>query len=318
MLSEGRFIEYPAAAEELAGRVARNHIPLQFTGDTATPLFDQILKAQYPDEGDGRPDMLCALMGRVLFDVKKLDNWQVVPLIIGEGGTGKSCILDVVDAFFDPSAVCEIDSNFEAKFGLQDKYEKEVIFIRDAPHNMSAVLNQGTFQKMVSGDGTQVSKKNMDAVHVKWRVPMIAASNAMFDYKDNASQVSRRVVPFWFNKVLSAGDVDGALVDMIKTQELPNVIARCLSEYRKLLDNGGWRKSFWVSGKSRCTKNRGMTSCRSSYLKNLLALKSKRPLAKQTTPMLDSHMRFSNEGSSVMRDLAALTMFAAFGNTALY
>jgi hypothetical protein len=40
--------------------------------------------------------------------------------------------------------------------------------------------------------------------------------------------------------------VDGALVDMIKTQELPNVIARCLSEYRKLLDNGGWRKSFWV------------------------------------------------------------------------
>jgi phage/plasmid-associated DNA primase len=182
----------------------------------------------------------------MLFDVRKMDNWQVMPLMIGEGGTGKSSILDVVDAFFDPTAVCEIDSNFEQKFGLQDKYDKEVVFIRDAPHNLGAVLDQGTFQKMVTGDGMQVSRKNTGAVHVKWNVPMMAASNTMFDYKDNAGQVSRRIVPFWFTKVLSVGEMDGALVDMIKSKELPNVIARCLTEYRKLLADGGWRKSFWA------------------------------------------------------------------------
>ena len=256
-LSTGRFVpygtvgaahpggEYPDAALEFEGRVARHHIPLPWTGDTATPLLDKVFATQYPDEGDGRPETLCALIGRLLFKVNQLDKWQVMPLLIGEGGTGKSLILSVVCAMLDAGAISEVDNSQEKTFGLQDKHDKELIVVRDAPANMSAVLPQEHFQKMVTGEGIQISVKNDYAFSCVWSTPMIAASNVMFDYKDNASQVTRRVTVFRFPTVVSEAAGDASLEERILGGELPNVVARCLDAYRRLRADGNDRKIFW-------------------------------------------------------------------------
>ena len=80
VLSDDRFVEY--ADEEatlpfrMRGRAARHHIPLPFTGSTDTPLFDKLLAPQF-EQGDGQAETLCALIGRLLFRLKRHDFWQV-------------------------------------------------------------------------------------------------------------------------------------------------------------------------------------------------------------------------------------------------
>jgi hypothetical protein len=77
-----------------------------------------------------------------------------------------------------------------------------------------------------------------------WQPPLMGASNCMFDYKDNAGQTSRRVVVFQFGNPVDAATADAGLEDRIKTTELPNVVARCLGAYERMLAAAGGG-SFW-------------------------------------------------------------------------
>jgi phage/plasmid-associated DNA primase len=246
IIPENRFVPTPGgvAPPELEGRVARNHIPLEYTGGCETPLMDALVERQFGDS-DGRRDLLYALIGRLLFNVKEKDNWQVVPLLIGQGGTGKSTVMNVVQGMFSDNSFGEIDGNNECTFGLQDKHDREVLFVRDAPQCMQKVLPQELFQKMVAGEGVQVSVKHGSAFPVVWKVPIIMASNHMLDYNDEAGQVSRRVVPFPFDNILSASEVDEDLDARIMTEELADVIARCLSLYLEMVASTKGRGGFW-------------------------------------------------------------------------
>ena len=152
LLSTNTFVSYDSEQYVVnhTGTIARHHIPSDFdTERDDTPLFDSIMDAQF-DENDGRKEMMYAMIGRLFFEVTQLDNWQVMTLILGEAGTGKSTIFRIVEEMFNPLAIGEIDANLEKTFGLQDKATKEVMFIRDAPMKMSQILPQEQFQKMVT------------------------------------------------------------------------------------------------------------------------------------------------------------------------
>lgn len=124
--------------------------------------------------------------------------------LMGLAGTGKSTIIEVIAAMFSKRAIAEIDGNHEKVFGLHSKSDKELILIRDAPKTLSVVLPQEHFQKMISGEAIQISVKFKTAFASDWTVPMIGASNHPLDYNDNQGQISRRVVMFKFEKMLSA------------------------------------------------------------------------------------------------------------------
>ncbi len=145
---------------------------------------------------------------------------------MGEGGTGKSTVIKTIEATFDPGEVCEIDAKCEGTFGFQDKFDKELVLISDAPMNMSRVLPQELFQKMVSGDKVQVSVKHQKA------------------FMDNHGQISRRVVVFWFSRIITR--VDAGLQERIERQELPQFVARCLGAYRALRERAGTAGYFEV------------------------------------------------------------------------
>ena len=244
ILSTYAFIPYSDYADsELAGRVARHHIPSDWTDDTTTPLFDKILAHQF-GETDCRLEVLYALIGRLFFQVRQLDHWEVMPFFLGEAGTGKSTVLSVISAMFAKSATADIDCNTQKTFGLQEMYDKEVVMIKDAPEKMSEVLSQEILQKMVTGETIHISVKHRPAFDVTWKAPILAASNHPFDYKDNQGQMSRRVVIFRFDSPLASSMADTTLESRILSTELPNLVARSLSAYFGLVRSLG-SASFW-------------------------------------------------------------------------
>lgn len=95
--------------------VARNHIQADYTGCHDTPLLDLILDAQFTSEV---AELLCAMLGRLLFPVGDLDNWQVMPYLVGVGGTGKSLLLTIVSKLMAPGSVGNLSSKREEVFGL--------------------------------------------------------------------------------------------------------------------------------------------------------------------------------------------------------
>jgi hypothetical protein len=231
VLPENRFVPIHdgVAPPELEGRVARHHIDKEYTGSHETPVMDGLLDTQFGTI-DGRRDTLYMLIGRLFFQVKELDNWQVVPVLLGLGGTGKSSLLNVIEGMFAADKVGDIDSNFERVFGMQDKYDKELVLVRDAPVQMRTVLPQEMFQKMVAGEGLQVSVKNGTAFSDRWRVPIFIATNHYLDYEDGMGQISRRVVTFRFDRTLDSNTADTRM-DALMAEELPNIVAKCLRFY---------------------------------------------------------------------------------------
>ena len=245
LLSTNTFVSYDSEQYVVnhKGTIARHHIPSDFdTKRDDTPLFDSIMDAQF-DENDGRKEMMYAMIGRLFFEVTQLDNWQVMTLILGEAGTGKSTIFRIVEEMFNPLAIGEIDANLEKTFGLQDKATKEVMFIRDAPMKMSQILPQEQFQKMVTGEGIQISVKHKMAYTVNWRSHILAGANKCFDYEDNAGQISRRVAIFHFTKSLDQSQIDVNLASNIIKDELPIIIKKSLSTYIEYASSG---KPFWA------------------------------------------------------------------------
>jgi phage/plasmid-associated DNA primase len=238
-LSTGRLFPHDDAS--LAGRIARRHLDLDWTGSTETPLLDQVLSFQFSPEV---AEVLCALLGRCLFQVNQLDGWQVMPYLVGVGGTGKSMLLKIVKELFEEGAVGNLKGTREAVFGLANLADKEVVMGTDMPQKLSACLSQEDMQAMVSGDGMEIPRKGQLALNMTWRAPVILASNHMPDYINTGNNVGRRIVAFCFERVVS--QPDETLFQRVLEGEMPNVVARLLASYEKVRqtvrERGG---GFW-------------------------------------------------------------------------
>ena len=223
----------------LFGRAARHHLPCEYTGSTATPMLDSVTDHQFERRV---ADLLCALLGRMLFQVGQLDKWQVMPYLVGVGGTGKSLILKVFQQVFSPGTVGNLTGKREEVFGMANLAGKELVVGRDMPAKLSSSLSQEHMQLMTAGEDLEVPRKGELAVNVTWRAPTIMASNHTPDYVNTGNNVGRRMVLFRFDRpVLTPRyDLEEALL-----AELPCIVARILAAYaaaRAAADAAG---GFW-------------------------------------------------------------------------
>lgn len=189
----------------------------------ATPHTQSIMDYQALDADVC--DWMYAFMGRLLYEVHELDNWQVIPFFLGMAQSGKSTLLMSLCAhFFDESVVGVLSNNVERKFGLSGFCDK---FVFIAPEvNESLCLDQAEFQSMVAGDMMQVARKNVTSETVRWTVPGILAGNQVPGWKDTAGSIVRRIVVFRFGKTVTDADT------MLATK-LRGELARCLVKCNK-------------------------------------------------------------------------------------
>lgn len=195
LLSTAEFVTEPADDPRTRGKVARHHISAALDPlHTQTPLMDALVCFQMSKEAYS---FLRVMLGRLFFAVGQRDRWQVMPFLYGDSNTGKSTLLNVIKAMFSVEGIAIMSSNTEGTFGLESKHDRELLMFCDTPKEMSRVLNQQTWQSMVSGEAVEIPRKHQTALQrVNWKVPMVWASNYIPDYKDSAGAVARRIMVF--------------------------------------------------------------------------------------------------------------------------
>jgi hypothetical protein len=251
----------------LHAKVARHHIDMEYTGGTDTPLLDAVLDAQFDRDV---AQLLCALMGRLLFPVGKLDNWQVMPYLVGVGGTGKSLILAIVQNLFAIGTVGNLAAKREDVFGMANLADKDIVIGRDMPRALSAVLSQELMQCMTAGEHMEVPRKGTTALNIQWTAPVIMASNHMPDYKNTGGNVSRRLVPFNHANPVSAPNE--TLLDDILATELPSVVARILTAYKDARASAKAAGGFWKSVPPKVREWQGAMSAATNKLHQFLSM----------------------------------------------
>ncbi len=224
MIDTCDFIAAKDVADEI---VVRKHFPQPFS-DKATPLFDSIM--EYQEFPWDVVDMLKSSIGRLFFKVGEKDNWQYMPYLLGEAGTGKSTIMNIVKRMFtNLGAVGKI----EDKYLLGGLYDKDLVLIDDVPRNIKNAFDQQTWQSCISGGPVQIRLMNQVAFTIEsWLVPMLWGGNWNVDY-DDKGQVSRRMLIWNFEKLVRHGRGNATLEEDIIREELPSIMVQCLRAYHE-------------------------------------------------------------------------------------
>lgn len=206
--------------------VVDKYIDNEFTFSLDTPLMDKVLDYQFSPEVR---EFIYSLLGR-MFGIR--DNFGVMLYLLGEAGTGKSLLINVLSECFND--VGSINASYEGKYGLSYLYNKDIIICDDLPKDIQKIFPQQDFQTMVTGGKISTAVKNGDAITIeKWKVPMIWGGNWVPSYSDKG-QISRRLMIANFEKIIKKPD--RTLEERIIENELPAFIYKCLSNYKNLIE----------------------------------------------------------------------------------
>ena len=210
---------------------------------------------------------LCILIGRNLYDLGELDEWQVIAYLLGQAGSGKSTILTkVVKLIFANSDVGVVSNNIETKFGLATISRQLMYIGPEIKENWS--LDQAEFQAMVSGEEMQIAEKNKNSFTVKWGVPGILAGNLFPDFCNNSDSVSRRIIAFHFDRKVDSETGDTQLGKKLQ-YELPNIIQACTKGYLQTIRNSG-SSDIWKIVPEYFVKNRDAIAENTNALVNFM------------------------------------------------
>lgn len=220
-----------------------------------TPSFESILEFQLSDNEEYKEILRTAyiLIGRMLYNTREFDDWQVIPFFKGFAQTGKSTILkEIMKAFYEPSDVGILSNDCAENFPVENLYNK---FIYIAPDiNEQFKLSQMLFQSMVSGEDVSVSRKHKTPLDMEWKPQGALAGNELFGYKDNGNSIGRRIILFEFEKALTAEQLKKDLTSELK-QELPRILVKCNKAYREAVKEWG-RQNIWANIPKYFVKNR--------------------------------------------------------------
>jgi hypothetical protein len=252
---------------DLNGAVARSHIPSVFLGLSDTPLFDSIVRYQLRADDAYRWFLVC--LGRLFFRVGELDNWEVTMIIQGNGGTGKSSIIDILIACLGADRVACLTSNMENVFGLQDKYDRDLLVAPDYPIDTASMLAPTIWQSMTTGEIVQIPRKQKSALSIKWSAPMLWMGNHPLGYPDNGGAISRRAMVHKFVQHVEPSMVDCSLKRRIIDSELPAIVFKCISEYLQCVEARRGH-SVWTFCSQHCKDNRDEVMAETDFLYRFL------------------------------------------------
>ncbi len=221
--------------------VIRQYIDIDFSGKTESPLYDSIFK--YQDLNDDVIEFDKLFIGRMLYGIKSLDNWNIMNVLYGLSQTGKSTKLKVLSKFFNN--IGSLSNRNNDKHYLDGAEQNDILVCYEIPKRCEQNLLEHTdLQKMISGEIIRIRPLNKRAINVNWNIPLFFVGNYPLDYEDNNNALYERIAYTNFHKQVKLKDCDGDLENKIFEQELDRIFLSSIQTYKKYAEKYG-NKQFW-------------------------------------------------------------------------
>ena len=180
------------------------------------------------------------VIGRMLYEIGKHDGWQIIPMLLGVAGSGKSTITDyLVGSIYDTVDVGVLSNNCERQWAVSGLISKLIWICPEIKSDFA--LEQATFQSMVSGERISVAAKHKTPYSTRFVLPGFLAGNVLPEWKDNAGSISRRMLIFRFDQKITEHDM---LLGSRIRDELPRFIVKANRAYREMAEVHG-TKNIW-------------------------------------------------------------------------
>lgn len=239
---------YPALSNNI---VAAKYFPIEFKMyentdwyDIPTPHLQSILDFQFIDQEEHHEicKWMYIMIGRMIYDVGDLDDWQIIAFIKGIAGTGKGTILTkIIKCFYEADDVGVLSNDGETQFGLSGFHNKTIFIAPEIKGDLK--LPQASFQSMISGEDLVVPVKYKTPQNIVWKTPGFLAGNETPNYTDNSGSLSRRLLIFAFMKKVPKTKVDPLLGRKLKG-EIPIILKKSNKAYLDMINKYG-TKSVW-------------------------------------------------------------------------
>lgn len=250
LAKEEVFMDYQELAERYHQEsypVASNHFSMDFDPRWSdpeaypdpmaipTPALDSIFDTQHLGADVRR--WSCTFFGRLLYDVREMDDWQIFPFIKGLAGTGKSVLLNHLKKIYNAQDVGIISNVIEKQFGFSQIARKFLGVADDIRSTFQ--MDQSDFQNACSGNAVSCAVKHGKPDIVDpWTTPIVGSGNEPPGYHDNSGSYGRRMAVIAF--LYLVGNPDGAMAQRLM-DEMPAFIVKCNRQYRNMLRRHGTR-----------------------------------------------------------------------------
>lgn len=229
-----------------------------------TPVLDQVLDWQLylraPDGQDrhaficgeeneaaaaaaGLPDWrhrfvikltVLAFMGRWALETNKYDDWQLMLIFMGSGGTGKTLLMEhMMKQWFPSQFIGTLSATMEKQFGLTDMDKKWGI-IADEMRGWIG-LDASNLLRMISGQSLPISQKNKDPRVVdEFRAQIVFGGNAWpTNLDDVEGSMKRRSVFVSMDRPVPPDQAMDNMTSAAKA-EAGAALLKCIAAYRAL------------------------------------------------------------------------------------
>jgi len=154
-----------------------------------TPALDTVPDTQHFDTASKR--YFYGMAGRVLAPFRVADKEQKIMLMIGCAGCGKSTLINLIKSFFPRERVGTLATNVQDRWAVGNIVGCWVWMLPELKSHLS--LNQGTLQKMVSGEEVGAEKKGVQEYETILEANGIIAGNELAtNLSDTGGAITRR------------------------------------------------------------------------------------------------------------------------------
>lgn len=208
-----------------------------------TEEIDQILTHQQLDEETQR--WVWAMLGRLLYQLKDKDNWQVIMFLKGIGGSGKSTLCDTVKYIFPKHTAASIGHG--DRFMLGAVYKALLWYCTEVRRDSSMFSgpNAADLPRVIEGAEVSIEIKNKTAFTHLFLTPGLLAGNEMAG-RDTAGALQRRYFVVEFNHYIPEDDKNPLLFEHIK-ENIAHILLKMNYSYLTAADAHGQR-DIWAHG----------------------------------------------------------------------
>ena len=210
--------------------VAREHLP---TDPAELDAFHQAREA----DTEACIQLLHAFLGISLMG--KATTYAKCLVLLGDGGNGKSTVIDVLSALAPQSAIAALPPHqWMNHFHLASLLHKRLNLVNELPGK--DLMEADTFKAVVAGNVTTVAFKNRDAFNMRAVAGHVFAANLLPGTTDQSAGFWRRFMVLCFDRKFQGAEIIHNLAEQIIAEELDGVAARCIEAARIVLAEGGF------------------------------------------------------------------------------